>query len=275
MTKIKIMLDPGHYGSKYNQSPVLLSYYESNFTWDYHLLLKKYLEQAGFEVVTTRSKKDDNPGVTERGQSSKGCDLFISIHSNASSNTSTDRVVVYHQIGNEQYALYGEQFANEIAPILNEAMGCKGTYQVKTRKSEKGDWDYYGVLRGAASVKTPAVLIEHSYHTNLRATKWLSDSSNLDKMALITCNAVCDFFCVPGISTSTYTAPTQSVTASAWLLKKGHKGDAVKALQTLLGVKADGMFGDNTEKAVKGLQEAHGLTVDGIVGQKTWNELLK
>ena len=57
------------------------------------------------------------------------------------------------------------------------------------------------------------------------------------------------------------------------LIKKGSKGDAVKYIQTKLGLKADGVFGAGTDTAVKSLQKKHGLTADGIVGPLTWAKL--
>lgn len=57
------------------------------------------------------------------------------------------------------------------------------------------------------------------------------------------------------------------------LLKKGSRGSDVVALQRALKIKADGIFGANTEKAVKDYQRTHGLVVDGIVGNQTWNSL--
>ncbi len=57
------------------------------------------------------------------------------------------------------------------------------------------------------------------------------------------------------------------------LIKKGSKGDAVKYIQTKLGLKADGVFGAGTDTAVKALQKKHGLTADGIVGPLTWAKL--
>ena len=59
------------------------------------------------------------------------------------------------------------------------------------------------------------------------------------------------------------------------ILKKGNKGEEVKELQKLLGLKTDGDFGPITEKAVKNYQEKNGLQADGIVGSKTWSSLLK
>jgi hypothetical protein len=46
-------------------------------------------------------------------------------------------------------------------------------------------------------------------------------------------------------------------------------------LQTLLGLKVDGIFGPGTEKAVKEFQKSVGLKDDGIVGARTWGKLLE
>ena len=66
------------------------------------------------------------------------------------------------------------------------------------------------------------------------------------------------------------------------VLKKGAKGEQVKALQALLigygyscgssGV--DGSFGSATDNAVRAYQKDHGLAVDGSVGPATWSSLL-
>lgn len=56
-------------------------------------------------------------------------------------------------------------------------------------------------------------------------------------------------------------------------VKKGSKGEAVKWVQSKVGVVADGNFGAQTEKAVKDWQTAHGLLADGVVGPKTWQAL--
>lgn len=56
-------------------------------------------------------------------------------------------------------------------------------------------------------------------------------------------------------------------------LKRGSTGNAVRQLQTKLGVHVDGSFGPATEAAVKKFQTAHHLHVDGIVGPTTWNAI--
>lgn len=46
-------------------------------------------------------------------------------------------------------------------------------------------------------------------------------------------------------------------------LKKGDKGDAVKQLQKMLGITADGDFGPVTERTVKAFQKVHGFPQTG------------
>lgn len=66
------------------------------------------------------------------------------------------------------------------------------------------------------------------------------------------------------------------------ILKKGHKGEDVRALQILLigrgyscgPDQADGDFGSKTDAAVRLYQKAHGLTVDGKAGTATMGSLL-
>ena len=65
-------------------------------------------------------------------------------------------------------------------------------------------------------------------------------------------------------------------------LRKGDKGEGVKAVQILLigrgyscgGTGADGDFGGNTEKAVRAFQTDCEIEVDGIVGADTMSRLL-
>ena len=57
------------------------------------------------------------------------------------------------------------------------------------------------------------------------------------------------------------------------LLKIGSKGELVKDVQEIVGVKADGHFGPGTEAAVKKWQAANGLVADGIVGRGTLGKM--
>lgn len=61
--------------------------------------------------------------------------------------------------------------------------------------------------------------------------------------------------------------------AAAPTLERGDRGPAVRTLQRLLGVSADGVFGPGTERAVRRFQRRHRMRVDGVVGPATWRVL--
>ncbi len=46
-------------------------------------------------------------------------------------------------------------------------------------------------------------------------------------------------------------------------------GSTVSALQSVLGITPDGVYGPNTRRAVRAYQRSHGLAVDGIAGPVT------
>lgn len=191
MSKIKICLDAGHVGTKYNQSPVVKTYYESAMVWALHLKLRAELEARGFEVITTRADINTDLSVYNRGAASKGCDVFISLHSNACSTESVDYPVVYRAYDNKNGV---DGLALQIAKKIGELMDTKQAGRTATRKNSAGG-EYYGVLRGARAVGTPFyMLIEHSFHTNTAATKWLQIDANLDKLAVAEAELLADYF---------------------------------------------------------------------------------
>jgi len=56
-------------------------------------------------------------------------------------------------------------------------------------------------------------------------------------------------------------------------VKNGSVGRAVAALQHLLKIKVDGVFGAQTHRALCAFQTAQGLAADGIAGPQTWAAL--
>ena len=187
--KIKICLDAGHDG-KYNRSPANKAYYESDMNWKLHLILKKYLEQYGIEVVLTRDNQNTALGVYDRGKLAKGCDLFVSIHSNATGNgldESVDYPVVIVPLDGS-----GDKIGNALATCVEEVMGTKQKGRIYKREGNRGE--YYGVIRGAVAVGTVGIIIEHSFHTNTKSTNWLLNDDNLDKMAKEEAKVIADYF---------------------------------------------------------------------------------
>lgn len=216
----KICLDAGHYG-RYNRSPVVPAYYESEMNWKLHLLLKKYLEEYGIEVITTRPEQGKDLALYQRGQRAKGCDLFISLHSNAAYDSDApeekkqvsekvDRVDIYAPLSGKCHDL-AKQLADRIAKVMSTSQGG----YVRTRAGGNGQ-EYYGVLRGAASVGVPGLLVEHSFHTNTRSATWLLNDSNLDKLARAEAEIIAEYF---GVTKPTEQGPIYRVQIGAYRVK--------------------------------------------------------
>lgn len=276
-----VCLDAGHCG-KYNRSPVVPEYYESDMNWKLHLLLKVELEKYGIQVKTTRADKAKDLGLEARGKASKDCDLFISLHSNAASTESVKYVAAMYMV-DDNCGVMDEQ-SKQFALLLAESVAAVmhlpyNTWTSKSSSDRDGNGykdDYYGVLRGAHTVHTPGVIIEHGFHTNTATTKWLLNDSNLKKLAEAEAKTIAKWFEVE--------KEEKPVTFTLTLteLSEGAEGAQVKALQQLLmanGIKlpkygADADFGAETKAGVIEYQRKVNLSADGIAGPNTWKKLL-
>lgn len=216
---IKICLDAGHYG-KYNQSPVLKTYYESEMTWKLTNLLKAELLAYGFEVKLTRAGQGQDVPVYDRGKLAAGCDLFLSIHSNAVDSTQPDYPAVCVPLSGK-----GNKLGQQLADIIHKTMATKQQGKIFTREYN-GD-EYYGVMRGSAHVGVMGLILEHSFHTNLTAAKWLSSDANLKKMAVAEAKVIADYY---GVKKPAEEKKIYYVRAGAFTNRKGAE-DRVKALQ--------------------------------------------
>lgn len=247
MLMIKICLDAGHYG-KYNQSPCNKAYYESEAMWKLTEYLKaELLEYKDCHVVTTRKEQEKDLALYSRGKKAKGYDLFISNHSNAVAkgvDDKVDYVVVYRGYKNNS-----EELGLGLARAITEIMGAKQAPRTNTRKSDKGEWEYYGVLRGADDVGCPLFyIVENSFHTNPKSTEWLLQDANLKKLAKAQAETIADYFKLSGPSKM----PTKAITPES------SKEDIKWAQEKLNAVlpdwtpklKVDGDYGAKTRIAV-------------------------
>lgn len=198
---IKVMIDPGHY-SYYNQSPVYAPYWESVMTWKLSNYLQEELQALGVHADLTKSSLDEDPSLNDRGFSSKGYDFFISMHSNAGvASADQPLAIIYQDLPWTTIDDTSREMGEILAATVTEVMQTnqKGiTYQRKGT----GDWDgnginddeWYSVLFGSRYVGTPGILLEHSFHTNYRATLWLYDENNLKKMAKEEAQVIFEYF---------------------------------------------------------------------------------
>lgn len=228
---IRIMLDAGHYG-KYNQSPAVKEYYESDFTFKFCQLLKAELEKYDIEVGLTREEQGKDLGLIARGKKAEGYDLILSAHSNAVGsvvNESVDYPVAITMADNDNTDIdeISKEIGERLAKCVEEVMETKQKARTNTRKSSNDrdgnglyDDEYYGVLQGAKLAGVPGVILEHSFHTNTRATEWLLNADNLARLAEKEAEVLADYFGMKN----------QTVEVSEWY--RVRKSWADKASQT-------------------------------------------
>ena len=74
---------------------------------------------------------------------------------------------------------------------------------------------------------------------------------------------------VPALADPGASASGGASASSEVVVKRGDRGSAVRSIQQELGIRADGVFGEQTERAVKRFQRRRDLVPDGIVGPLT------
>ena len=197
MSNITVHLDPGHYGSRYNQG-VNKNYYESSMTWKLAGYLKAELENKGIKVTLSRNSIDEDPSLYNRGYGAKGKNLFLSLHSNACGTESVDYPLVIRSLKSDNSAL---DLANKLGKAIKDTMGTSQNYKVITKQGSNGD--YYGVIRGAAAAGVNYnYILEHGFHTNKKCADWLLNDNNLKTLAKKEADVIASFFNVKNTATT-------------------------------------------------------------------------
>ena len=187
---MKVMVDPGHHGRYVNQSPVDPTYYESETVWKLANYLAEALRKKGVLVGLTRTDIDQDPPLITRGQDAAGYDLFVSVHTNATGNNqgsvTANWPVVYCQVSGASTEI-GNRIGEALMPLFNATK-----WECYTRKNENNQ-DWYGVLRGAASVGVPGVIVEHGFHTCPADVALLKQDSFLRELANTDARVIYDY----------------------------------------------------------------------------------
>lgn len=184
--KLSIMLDAGHYGN-YNRG-ANSQYWESKAVWDITEYMAEELETyEGVRIGKTRSDQTKDLAIYSRGKKAKGYDLFVSNHTNSSSSGKTDYPLVIvpyeHKFYDDNPKVKG--IAKSIGNNMESIMGTNQNHRIwkKTYEENGRTYNWYGVIRGASAVGTPGIIIEHSFHSNLRICNWLLEQENLKEIA--------------------------------------------------------------------------------------------
>lgn len=220
---MRFCIDPGHSKGQ-NKSPVVSKYIEGERMFLLGHLLKKELERyEDTEVVITRNAIEDNPKLAQRGAMAKGCELLLSLHSDAvgkesgSNWTAVDRATVFYPISGARADL-ARLLADEIASTIGVKQGGK----IKTRVNSAGNADYYGVIRYSVKAGSVGMILEHGFHTNKHVANWLLDDENLEKLAKAEATVLANYY---------------------GLKKKPGEEDEMR-YYTVADIKADKQFGD-------------------------------
>lgn len=236
-----ICLDAGHYG-KYNRSPVVPAYYESDFTWKFTNFEKEEYERLGFTVILTRSDKDKDLALDKRGKMSKGAVLFKSNHSNACGTESVDHPSIIIPVEYKGTDTEGcKVLGNRIGENIHKTMGTKQVAKVyykdagydRNKNGKGGDDEYYGVMNGAQSVKCPRyMIVEHGFHTNKANATWLLNDENIKRLAISEAQVVAQFLL--GLEPSdTHVDKTEPIGTITYVTKAG---DALSKIAKAYGV---------------------------------------
>lgn len=277
-----VWLDPGHDSAKDNPSPVVPEYCEGQRMWDLTQLLAEELKSYGIEVHLTKQRVKQKVALVQRGTMSAGGDLLVSMHSNAAATSQPNWVLVLQQVENGGGVYeYSQKFAEKIAPAVAQIMGVK--YQISGIKSSADrdanglPDDYYGVLRGAQTVKTPAVIIEHGFHTHGDTARWLLEDVNLEKLAKAEAAVIADWFSLDKKQTEHWYRVRKSWgDAASQIGAYRVRENAVAACPPGYSVYDESGTVIHTTHAiydlktfVREIQKAIGADVDGIAGTQT------
>ena len=186
-----IVLDPGHGGSDAGAiGPTGVT--EKSVSLAVSLEAEKLLTDSGYKVIMTRTTDIDvaAPGVPDSTElqarvdkAPPNAELFISVHCNAFSNSSSNGMETYHA----PTAVKGARLAR----LLNEELARLGGLNNRGVKAAR----FYVMTHS----QCPASLIELGFITNPREEKLLASKDYQQKLAQAITNAVNRYFNQGGI----------------------------------------------------------------------------
>lgn len=188
--KLVIVIDPGHGGSnqgtlegiedeKYMTLTTAMAMYEE---------LRRYDD---VEVYLTRTD-DSSVIIADRAAFAKSvnADFLFSIHYNASENHTLFGSEIW--IPSEApFNGYGYQFGCEfLSQMQQKGLFLRG---IKTRLNDKGT-DYYGIIREAAALDIPAVILEHCHVDEARDGEFCDSEEDFIQFGIEDATAVAKYF---------------------------------------------------------------------------------
>lgn len=197
-----------------------------------------------------------------------GANLFVSPHNNADGGDGFECYVY-----SEKTVPLGKIFAKHVAAIGQNLRSSSVAPGVKI-------YPNYAVLYRTAM---PAILLEGAFVDNLKDIQDWNEDHELKTMGIAYAKAAAEYLSLEEKTQTPAAEPEQNDGLNLRVLKRGDKGDDVRALQILLsgnGCKGNmfeagyGSFGDNTVGAVKLYQKKIGVPQTGVADEIVWRGLL-
>lgn len=238
-------------------------------------LLKDY---TGYELLRTddtSGKKDVSLRSRTNAANKFKADFYLSIHHNAGIKGGSGGGITAFVYTNAKAASIEWQKA--LYKALIDATWLKGNRSNPMPKKN---------LHEVRETNMPAVLLELGFMDSTTDVPIILTDEYADLCAGAIVKVLVEKGKLTKIDKVEETKPVENkegeCNVNVKVLKRGAKGNDVKAMQTLLigygyscgSSGTDGSFGPATENAVKAYQNYNGLGVDGICGPKTWAKLL-
>lgn len=186
-----IVIDPGHGG--FDPGKVgITGTHEKEINLKIALKLRDYLEQSGAYVVMTRTEDVDLDGddtkqwkkgdMIKRSEkvNDSSADIMVSIHQNAFSQSSVRGGQVFYHKDSESGKI--------LAQSIQKAIQSYG--DTDNKRVAKHNGDYY-ILR---TTKSPAVIVECGFLTNLEEEKKLNTDEYQEKIAWAIYLGIIEYF---------------------------------------------------------------------------------
>lgn len=188
--ELVIVIDPGHGGN--NGGTTSGHTIEKEMTMITATAMYEDLIQYDNVKVYMTHTKDVDMDLKQRAQYAENvdADFLFSIHYNASENHTMYGSEVWVSCVNP-YNAYGYQFGH----LYLEHMKEKGLFirGVKNRLNDKGE-DYYGIIREAAALSVPAVIIEHCYVDESRDASYVENAEDFKELGRTDALCVAKYF---------------------------------------------------------------------------------
>lgn len=272
MANFKLAIDAGHYlGTAGKRLPKKLDPNQTR-EWTLNDRVADYLAEAAALYQGVELKRVDDPTGKKsislaarcKAANTWGADLYLSVHHNAGINLgSGGGIVAYAYKEGTTAAKYRDAIYN----------ACIAAGGLKGNRSDPTQAKGFYVLK---HTNAPAVLMEYGFMDSTADAPVILTEAYAKAMGYATMEAIAK---QAGL-TQTPAQPEQpaqkpkTYNLALPLVQRGDRGDTVAAVQKLLAVDSDGIFGPATQAALLAFQRDRGLATDGLCGPATWAALL-